>query len=318
MSVDLSLVFPYHLSWPDALAVVRAAEAAQVPRVWVFENPRDRGAFVTLGAILGATHAISVGIGVVTPYVRLSETTAMEAFQARVVGGERAVIGLGAGSRAAADSVGAHFEPPLQVLPELIDLIRGYRPLSASPEDPAAPPTVYVAATGPRMLDLAGSIADGVILSMHAPPAALRQMVGAVREAAAAAGRPETPPIVAYRHVVVGASEEEALDSARRELAPTVRRLGDAPVFRRMIEAGPPELESDRRLAVEAADGSGGELEAALTERFVRELCSFGTIHQVLDEVKGIAGESGVDEMALFGAGLTVDQYNQLFASLPG
>lgn len=89
----------------------------------------------------------------------------------------------------------------------------GFR-LGISPLPEPAP--VYLGAMGPRMLELAGTSADGVLLSWESPPALARQ-AARVRAAAQAAGRP-CPEIAAYVRVAVA----EDRDAARRALAEEV------------------------------------------------------------------------------------------------
>src|SRR5581483_1412984 len=63
----------------------------------------------------------------------------------------------------------------------------------------AMPPSrvpVYVAASQPKMLALAGRLADGVIVMGPADPAFAAGQIRTVRDAAAAAGRPAGKPFV--------------------------------------------------------------------------------------------------------------------------
>ena len=53
------------------------------------------------------------------------------------------------------------------------------------------PVPIYVAATGPRMLKLAGEIADGVILMNGVAPPLIQAAIDIVREGERAAGRKE-------------------------------------------------------------------------------------------------------------------------------
>src|SRR3989442_6362021 len=48
---------------------------------------------------------------------------------------------------------------------------------------------IYVAAIGPKALQLAGAVADGVLLNAYVPPGYVRYAVQEVRQAARAAGR---------------------------------------------------------------------------------------------------------------------------------
>jgi F420-dependent oxidoreductase-like protein len=73
----------------------------------------------------------------------------------------------------------------------------------------AQPVTVLVSALGPRLLRVAGEIADGTVLWMAPPRAIEKHITPRVQAAASAAGRP-TPRIVAGLPVAVHDDEAEA------------------------------------------------------------------------------------------------------------
>ena len=78
------------------------------------------------------------------------------------------------------------------------------------------PVPVYLAASQPRMLRLAGELADGVIVLGIAEPEFTRQQVALVRDGAREAGRPPGEPFVdLWVTVSVGADRAAALDDVR-------------------------------------------------------------------------------------------------------
>src|SRR4051812_49064114 len=78
---------------------------------------------------------------------------------------------------------------------------------------PPHPVPVLVSALGPRLLRVAGELADGTVLWMAPPKAIETHVVPKVNAAAAAAGRP-TPRIVAGLPVAVHDDEAEARSAA--------------------------------------------------------------------------------------------------------
>src|SRR3954447_20058960 len=78
---------------------------------------------------------------------------------------------------------------------------------------PPHPVPVLVSALGPRLLRVAGEVADGTVLWMAPPKAIETHVVTKVNAAAAAAGRP-TPRIVAGLPVAVHDDEGEARSAA--------------------------------------------------------------------------------------------------------
>ena len=104
----------------------------------------------------------------------------------------------------------------------------GMVPLDSPPVRAGLP--VYLAALGPRMLELAGRIADGVILNLMTPAQA-GQAASAVRAAARAAGRdPASVEIACVVHCCLSDDPAAAAAAARAVvpryvLHPAVPRL---------------------------------------------------------------------------------------------
>jgi F420-dependent oxidoreductase-like protein len=105
---------------------------------------------------------------------------------------------------------------------------------------PAHPVPVLVSALGPRLLRVAGELADGTVLWM-APPAAIgNHIVPKIHAAAAAAGRP-TPRIVAGLPVAVHDDESEARVAAA---AHAIAYAGMAN-YQRILEIGDASTPAD-------------------------------------------------------------------------
>ncbi len=103
-----------------------------------------------------------------------------------------------------------------------------------SPPAPVERPVpVLLAALGPRLLRVAGELADGVVLWM-APAKAIETHVSPrLRAAAEEAGRPE-PRIVAGLPVAV----HDDLDEARAATSVTAARYDGLPNYQRILEVG--------------------------------------------------------------------------------
>jgi F420-dependent oxidoreductase-like protein len=97
----------------------------------------------------------------------------------------------------------------------------------------AHPVPVLVSALGPRLLRVAGELADGTVLWMAPPRAIESHIAPRVRAAAAAAGRP-APRIVAGLPVAVHDDEAEARSAAA---ASSTMYAGMA-AYRRVLELG--------------------------------------------------------------------------------
>jgi F420-dependent oxidoreductase-like protein len=97
----------------------------------------------------------------------------------------------------------------------------------------ARPVPVLLAALGPRLLRVAGELADGVVLFMASAQAIENHVVPRLHAAATAAGRP-APRIVAGLPVAV----HDDLDEARAAAAATSTVYESLPNYRRIMEIG--------------------------------------------------------------------------------
>ena len=103
------------------------------------------------------------------------------------------------------------------------------------------PPTVLLAALAPRMLELAGSQADGTITWMTGPQTVADHIVPSITAAAEKAGRP-TPRVVVGLPVAV----TDDPDAARAQAAEAFSVYGFLPSYRAMLDregaAGPADV----------------------------------------------------------------------------
>ncbi|CCQ15079.1 Luciferase-like monooxygenase [Rhodococcus sp. AW25M09] len=177
---------------PEALIdAARAADAAGVDEVWIWEDCFYSGGVSTAAMILAATNRVSVGIGVLPTPMRNVASTAMEiATVARIHPG-RLRVGLGHGVQSWMDQIGGRVHSPLTLLSEqmaaLTSLLAGetvtVHGRYVSLDDvrlnwpPQQPPPLLVGATGPKTLALSGRSSVGTILTSETSPDQLRTAV---------------------------------------------------------------------------------------------------------------------------------------------
>lgn len=128
--------------------------------------------------------------------------------------------------------------------------------------DGAGPIPLLCAALGPRMLKLAGELADGTVTYMTGPRTLESHIVPRIRSAAETAGRP-APRIVAGGIPMALTSDP---DAARATIQEQVGGYGDVTTYRRML---------DMEGASEVADIAAVGDEATL-EQFLARLESIG------------------------------------------
>ena len=220
----------------EPVAIAQAAEAAGVDAVYAIEGGRE--AFVPLAAMAVATSRIGLGSYVVNAYARSPWLTAVSALDLDELSGGRFVLGLGTGNRHINDwSHGLDSSRPLAKIREYVPIVRAvvaaragdlveldgdvHRTRWRAGRDPVRPALpVVVAAAGPKMIELAGSLADGVGVGVLVSPEHLREVIRPrACDAAAAAGRDPgslTFPMAAM--VSVDQDEERARATTRHAI----------------------------------------------------------------------------------------------------
>jgi 5,10-methylenetetrahydromethanopterin reductase len=172
------------LPFAELLALATAAERAGFDQLWFSNDLFLRSAPVLAGALAARTERIALGIAVMNPYsVHVSEL-AMMAATAQEVSGGRFLLGLGAGAEQFLGWAGLARPRPLAttrtalvVLRALLghgDVDSGLLPEWFGPDSVlrfplGRPVPVYVGAMGPKMLEMAGRHADGVLPLLYPP-----------------------------------------------------------------------------------------------------------------------------------------------------
>ncbi|HTZ27370.1 MAG TPA: LLM class flavin-dependent oxidoreductase [Streptosporangiaceae bacterium] len=221
-----------------------AAERAGFGAVFVAEGHGD--ALALCHPVAGATSRARVGTAVTNAALRPPVLAAKTAAQLDHAAGGRLVLGLGVGNPIMNGRFGIAPFPPLQMIEEYVAVVRavlagspagysgtlfrtGVVPLDSPPARRDLP--IYLGALGPRMLDLAGRIADGVVLNLMSPAQA-GEAAGRVRAAAAAAGRdPAGVEIVCVVHCCLSSDAVAAAAAARDVVPRYVLHPAVAPLF---------------------------------------------------------------------------------------
>ena len=153
-----------------------AAEEAGFADVWLPDHYFLRDVYVAQALIAARTTTVRLATGVAAIQLRHPALIASAAATIAECSGGRAVIGIGPGGHEFPSQFGMRPKSPLTMLREAVAIIRLLGSGSADFRgdyfcaDGSAlgwridPPPIYLSARGPRMLELAGEIADGVII----------------------------------------------------------------------------------------------------------------------------------------------------------
>ncbi|MGH8928690.1 MAG: LLM class flavin-dependent oxidoreductase [Acidimicrobiia bacterium] len=185
----------------DCAAIATAAEAAGFSTLWVPDHYFLRDSFVALALAAEKTNHIRLGTAVASPLLRHPALLASSFATLQELSQGRAVVGIGTGGSEFPSQLGLPISQPLALVRESVEIIRAlligaaqmegrvFSTAGASLSWQPGPAPVYLAARGPRMLELAGQIADGVITHGLAP-SHLDFAHARIKAGSAAAGRP--------------------------------------------------------------------------------------------------------------------------------
>jgi 5,10-methylenetetrahydromethanopterin reductase len=245
-----------HLGWTrgkatavaETVGYARLADAAGFDSVWLNEDPEGWDAFAVLGALARETAQVRLGTGVTNPIHRHPNLIAASVATLDRLSDGRAFLGIGRGQPEwYARALGIASHSPLALLAETFDLLHQWwtPPHKASADGPLAVrewersvvpggrPPIYLAAVGPKALDLAGRQADGVLFNELASPEYLADAISRVRRSAAAAGRDPGALAFFVNPAVYVTDDPEPVLERKKGLIATVHAL---PGMDRLIE----------------------------------------------------------------------------------
>ena len=179
----LGLLLGFEDSMADFVELAREGEAAGMDSMYTVEA--GRSAFVSAAAVIAATERVTVGTYIANAYAREPWLTAIAARDLDEMSGGRFTLGLGTGNRHFNEwYMGIDEFRPLGKLRDYIEIVRSAVAGRAGepvryegdhhrirwratwePTRPSIP--VYLSASGPKMVRLAGEVADGVCVGVR-------------------------------------------------------------------------------------------------------------------------------------------------------
>ena len=286
--MDLSIGISEDLPVAVQQMLAGHVEAAGFRSLWTNEAS-GRDALLLCQAWAAATTDLELGVGVVPLWTRSPAQLAMASATLQEASGGRFLLGIGVSHPATMGPWhGADVVKPLTAARELLAILDGLEAGETSDVDgqvlrserfrlkitPTPPPTRrYLAAMGPRMLDLGGSKAFGVLLNW-AGPGEVERAAGRVRAAAEVAGRnPTDVEVATYVRVAVGADR----DAARAALAGQIGAYGALPAYGAHFERQGLGAALERAKAAHKAGADAFGLAEALGDEALDELGWAGT-----------------------------------------
>ena len=191
----------------DGMEYARYAEEKGFEAVWQAESRLVRDAIVPMAAFAAVTDRIKVGSGVINNWTRNIGLLAATFLTLDDLAPDRVICGIGAWWDPLAANVGIERRKPLTAMRETVDLLRRllnlenvtyageFHQLKGVELDvvhgrrtPRNVP-IMIGATGPKMMELTGEIADGAVLNYCVPPEYNIPALEQLETGAARAGR---------------------------------------------------------------------------------------------------------------------------------
>jgi 5,10-methylenetetrahydromethanopterin reductase len=221
----------------EGLEDVRYAEQRGFEAVWQAESRLVRDAIVPMAAYAAVTERIKVGSGVINNWTRNIGLLASTFLTLDDLAPDRVICGIGAWWDPLAKNVGIDRRKPLTAMRETVEVLRRLLNMERvtfhgefhhvegieldvvhGRREPRNVP-IMIGATGMKMMELAGEIADGVVMNYCVPPEYNDRALEHIEIGAKRAGRGlsdlDLPQLIVCS---VDEDEDRALDTSRELL----------------------------------------------------------------------------------------------------
>jgi 5,10-methylenetetrahydromethanopterin reductase len=296
---------------------VAAGERGNATRIWLANHLFQRDPVTRAARALATTARLDVALMAMNPFTMHPVQAAMAAATLDEFHPGRVTLCLGSGSPGDLEGLGIAATRPLRPMREALEITRAllmgetvqfegesFRVRGRSLASAGRQVPLVLAASRPRMLELAGQFADGVLISGGASVEFIRWCMEHVRRGAA--GRPVRAAGLMY--ALVGNEDPKARSRLRRLLAMLLRH----PHHRTNMELAGSQLDQP---ALREACGRGdwATAEAMITDDVLHRHAAVGSAEEVrrrlaeygaagLDEVVFSATPDGVQIAALLNA----------------
>jgi len=221
----------------DGLDFVRYAEERGFEAVWQAESRLVRDAIVPMAAYAAVTEHIKVGSGVINNWTRNIGLLAATYLTLDDLAPNRIICGIGAWWDPLARNVGIDRRQPLTAMRETVEVLRRLLNMETvtfhgefvhvdgieldvvhGRREPRNVP-IMIGATGPKMMELTGEIADGAVLNYCVPPDYNDQALNLLKKGAQKSGRKlediDRPQLIVCS---VDHNHDKAIDTTRELL----------------------------------------------------------------------------------------------------
>jgi 5,10-methylenetetrahydromethanopterin reductase len=278
MGPRLGVSYDAGSSLGPAIERAKLADHLGYDSIWASQLPPARDTPMVLATYAAATSRIGLGTAVMPIYTRHPTAMAQMALTLDEISGGRFRLGIGVSHQVTVESMwGLRLVHPVEAMREYAGIVRALTTTGAvseageqftahtaytAPRRPDLP--ILISALSPRMLELAGEIADGVSLWMCAPDYIRDVVVPAVRKGREKAGKTlDGFEVEAAVPVCLTTDRAAGLVVFRK----TAERYASLPFYRKVLDKTFPDMSDspdDRILGTLAGIGDSAELRATI------------------------------------------------------
>ena len=273
----------------ELVKLVKLAEDVGFEYAWITDHYNNKNVYETLALIAANTETIKMGPGVTNPYVRSPAISASAIATIDEISNGRATFGIGPGDKATFDALGIAWDKPVSTIKAAIadinTLLAGEKTeagaaLGGAKKVQDAIP-IYMGAQGPKMLETAGEIADGVLINASNPKdyeAAMPMIKKGIGDQA------KDFDVAAYTATSIGTDSEAAKNAAKIVVA-FIAAGSPPPVIARH---GLPEGFNEQMGEFLAQGNFGGAI-GAVTEEALDAFSVCGTPDEFIPKIEALA-----------------------------
>jgi 5,10-methylenetetrahydromethanopterin reductase len=215
VAIKFSVSYEGDLPPEMLLGLAQAADHAGAGTLWVASHLFQREPIVNASMVLANTTNLTAALMAMSPYTTHPVHIAMAAAALDEWFPGRVILSLGVGAPRDLEAIGLHAGKPLQAISESIAIARAllsgesvrfdgqrYRVENRRLSSASRYIPIILAASGPKMLELAGAEADGVLISAATSPAFIKWALQHVAVGEAKSGRHVHKAALVYGSIV--------------------------------------------------------------------------------------------------------------------
>jgi probable F420-dependent oxidoreductase len=288
------------------------AEGIGYDGLWSAETSHDP--FLPLALAAEHTERLQLGTGIAVAFARNPMTLATVANDLQSISKGRSMLGLGSQIKPHVEKrYSMPWSHPAARMRELILAIRAiwaswadgsrlafrgefYRHTLMTPmfdpgPNPYGNPPIFLAAVGPRMTEVAGEVADGMIVHGFTTERYLREVtLPALERGFAAGNRSRADFQISYPGMVITALDEAGFDSAVAATKKQIAFYGSTPAYRPVLELhGWGDLQTD--LHALSRRGEWDEMAGLIDDEVLGTFAVTGELDVIADRVRERFGD---------------------------